>query len=96
MGIGLALMEEFMPGKTESFDTYYIPTSMDMPDVDAMVIEEAEPTGPFGAKGLGEPALVPQAASIINGVRDATGVCVYDLPCHVERLKGLLEARKKG
>jgi CO/xanthine dehydrogenase Mo-binding subunit len=96
MGIGLALMEEFIPGKTESFDTYYIPTSMDMPEVDVMVVEEAEPTGPFGAKGLGEPALVPQAASIVNAVRDATGACVYDLPCHVERLKGLLEARKKG
>ena len=95
MGIGLALMEEFIPGKTGSFDTYYLPTSVDVPDVVAMTVEDAEPTGPFGAKGLGEPALVPQAASIINAVRDATGVCCYDLPCHVERLKGLLEARKK-
>ena len=96
MGIGLALMEEFVPGKTESFDTYYIPTSMDMPEVVTMVVEDPEPTGPFGAKGLGEPALIPQAASIVNALRDATGACVYDLPCHVERLKGLLEARKKG
>ena len=93
MGIGLALMEEFVPGKTTSFDTYYIPTSMDMPEVDVMVVEDPEPTGPFGAKGLGEPALIPQSASIINAIRDATGVRAYDLPCHLERLKGLLERR---
>lgn len=95
MGIGLALMEEFIPGRTTSFDTYYIPTSMDMPEVDVMVVEDEEPTGPFGAKGLGEPALIPQAASIVNAIRDATGLAVYDLPCNMERLKGLLEDKKK-
>jgi CO/xanthine dehydrogenase Mo-binding subunit len=94
MGIGLALMEEFIPGKTASFDTYYIPTSMDMPRVEVFIVEEEEPTGPFGAKGVGEPALIPQAASVVNAIRDATGVAVYELPCHVERLKGLMEKKK--
>ena len=94
MGIGLALMEEFIPGKTASFDTYYIPTSMDMPRVDVFLVEDEEPTGPFGAKGVGEPALIPQAASVVNAIRDATGVAVYELPCHVERLKGLMEKKK--
>ena len=94
MGIGLALMEEFIPGKTASFDTYYIPTSMDMPRVEVFIVEDEEPTGPFGAKGVGEPALVPQAASVVNAIRDATGVAVYELPCHVERLKGLMEKKK--
>jgi CO/xanthine dehydrogenase Mo-binding subunit len=94
MGIGLALMEEFIPGKTASFDTYYIPTSMDMPRVEVFLVEDGEPTGPFGAKGVGEPALIPQAASIANAIRDAAGVRVYELPCHMERLKGLMEDKK--
>lgn len=95
MGIGLALMEEYIPGKTASFDTYYIPTSMDMPDVEAFLVEDAEPTGPYGAKGVGEPALIPQAAAIVNAVRDATGVQVYELPCDVERLKLLIERKNQ-
>jgi CO/xanthine dehydrogenase Mo-binding subunit len=90
MGIGFGLMEEFIPGKTTSFDTYYVPTSMDMPEIEVMLVEDPEPTGPFGAKGVGEPALIPQAASLINAVRDAVGVNVFELPCDVERLKILL------
>ncbi len=93
MGIGLALMEQFVPTKTTSFDTYYIPTSMDMPEVEAFLVEDAEPTGPYGAKGVGEPALIPQAASVVNAIRDATGVQVYDLPCDVEKLKLLIEQK---
>jgi CO/xanthine dehydrogenase Mo-binding subunit len=94
MGVGLALMEEFVPGKTTSFDTYYIPTSMDMPEVETFLVEDEEPTGPYGAKGVGEPALIPQAASIVDAIRDATGVKVYELPCDVERLKLLIEKGK--
>jgi CO/xanthine dehydrogenase Mo-binding subunit len=80
---------------TESLDTYYIPTSLDMPQVEVFIVEDEEPTGPYGAKGVGEPALIPQAASIINAIRDATGVAVAELPCHIERLKILLETRGK-
>ena len=58
------------------------------------LVEDEEPTGPFGAKGVGEPALIPQAASVVNAIRDATGVEVYELPCHMERLKGLMEKKK--
>jgi CO/xanthine dehydrogenase Mo-binding subunit len=94
MGVGFALMEEFIPGKTSSFDTYYIPTSMDMPEIEVMLVEDPEPTGPYGAKGVGEPALIPQGASIINAIRDAVNINVYDLPCHVERLKLLLEKKE--
>ncbi|MCX8021758.1 MAG: xanthine dehydrogenase family protein molybdopterin-binding subunit [Syntrophorhabdaceae bacterium] len=90
MGIGFALMEEFIPGKTESLDNYYIPTSMDMPAMEAFIVEDEEPTGPFGAKGVGEPALIPQAAAIANAITDAVGVRPYELPCDLERLKKLL------
>jgi CO/xanthine dehydrogenase Mo-binding subunit len=67
---------------------------MDMPDVEVFVVEDREPTGPFGAKGVGEPALIPQAASIVNAIKDATGVRPFELPCHIERLKMLLEKAK--
>ncbi|HOD75975.1 MAG TPA: molybdopterin-dependent oxidoreductase, partial [Syntrophorhabdaceae bacterium] len=96
MGIGLALMEEFIPGKTGSFDNYYLPTSMDMPEVEAMIVEDREPTGPFGAKGVGEPALIPQAAAIVNAIKDATGVRMRQLPCDIERLKLALEKDKEN
>ncbi len=95
MGIGLALMEEFIPSKTTSFDTYYIPTAMDMPEVTVLIVEDEEPTGPYGAKGVGEPALIPQAASIVNAIRDAVDVRVFELPCDIERLKILMEKRGK-
>ena len=95
MGIGLALMEEFIPGKSESLDNYYMPTSMDMPDIEVLIVEDEEPTGPFGAKGVGEPALIPQAASIMNAIQDAEGVRPFQLPCHIERLKKLIEDKKK-
>jgi CO/xanthine dehydrogenase Mo-binding subunit len=94
MGVGFALMEEFVPKKSESFDNYYMPTSMDMPDVEVFIVEDREPTGPFGAKGVGEPALIPQAASIVNAIKDAAGVRAYELPCHIERLKKLIEDKK--
>ena len=94
MGVGFALMEEFIPGKSESLDNYYMPTSVDMPEVEVLIVEEEEPTGPFGAKGVGEPALIPQAASIMNAIKDAVGVTPFQLPCHIERLKKLIEDRK--
>ncbi|MFN3533859.1 MAG: xanthine dehydrogenase family protein molybdopterin-binding subunit, partial [Desulfatiglandales bacterium] len=86
MGIGLALMEEFVPGKTLNLNNYYVPTIKDMPEVETILIEDPEPTGPYGAKGVGEPALIPQAASIVNAIRDATGMRVLKLPCNFERL----------
>ena len=95
MGIGFALMEEFVPGRTESLDTYYLPTSADMPEIEALIIENHEPTGPFGAKGVGEPALIPQAASIVNAICDATGVRPFRLPVDMERLKELLGKKRE-
>jgi CO/xanthine dehydrogenase Mo-binding subunit len=59
---------------------------MDMPSVETYLVEDQEPTGPYGAKGVGEPALIPQAASILNAIKDATGVRGFELPCNFERL----------
>src|SRR5258705_11839124 len=72
-GLGLALMEEFIPGRTENLHDYLIPTFGDMPDIDVLLIEDREPLGPYGAKGIGEPAPIPTAPAILGASRHATG-----------------------
>lgn len=86
MGMGFALMEEFVPGTTESMKDYHIPTCADMPEIIPIIVEAPEPTGPFGAKGVGEPALIPTAPAILNAVADALGVRIYELPANLERV----------
>jgi len=86
MGTGFALMEDFIPGETTSFVDYLIPTSKDVPEVIPIIVEDEEPTGPFGAKGVGEPALIPSAPAILNAIADAIGERVYHLPANLERV----------
>lgn len=93
MGVGFALMEEYIPGKTISFVNYLIPTSKDVPEIIPILIEDREPSGPFGAKGVGEPALIPSAPAILNAIADAIGERIYDLPANLERV---LEAVQKS
>ena len=63
-GLGFALMEEYLPGLTENLHDYLIPTIGDVPPIEVMLIEDAESLGPYGAKGVGEPGLVPTAPAI--------------------------------
>jgi CO/xanthine dehydrogenase Mo-binding subunit len=86
MGTGFALMEEYVPGEATSFVNYLIPTSKDVPEVIPIIVEDEEPTGPFGAKGVGEPALIPSAPAILNAIADAIGQRIYDLPANLERV----------
>jgi nicotinate dehydrogenase large molybdopterin subunit len=86
MGMGFALMEEFVPAKTESMKDYHIPTCADMPEIIPIIVEDPEPTGPYGAKGVGEPALIPTAPAILNAIADALGVRIFDLPANLERV----------
>ncbi len=86
MGIGFALMEEFTPGQTISMKDYHIPTCADIPEIVPMIVESSEPTGPFGAKGVGEPALIPTAPAILNALADALGQRIYSLPANLERV----------
>ncbi len=92
MGMGFALMEEYVPGETTSFVNYLIPTSKDIPEVIPILVEENEPSGPFGAKGVGEPALIPCAPAILNAIANAIGERIYQLPANLERV---LEAVRK-
>jgi CO/xanthine dehydrogenase Mo-binding subunit len=80
-------MEEYIPGETISFVNYLVPTSKDIPEVIPIIVEDQEPTGPFGAKGLGEAALIPTAPAIMNAIADAIGHRIYHLPASLERVK---------
>ena len=85
-GLGLALIEEFVAGRTENLHDYLIPTVGDMPAVKIHLIEDREPEGPFGAKGVGEPALIATAPAILGAIRNATGVRVTRVPVLPHRL----------
>jgi CO/xanthine dehydrogenase Mo-binding subunit/aerobic-type carbon monoxide dehydrogenase small subunit (CoxS/CutS family) len=89
-GLGLALMEEYVPGKTENLHDYLIPTIGDIPQMEVLLIEDEEPLGPFGAKGVGEPGLVPTAPAIFGAIRHATGVRVLEAPMLPHRLKAAM------
>lgn len=86
-GIGMALMEEYIPGRTENLHDYLIPTIGDVPPIETILIEVPDPEGPFGAKGLGEHVLIPTAPAILNAIRHATGVLVTKVPATPTRIR---------
>jgi aldehyde oxidoreductase len=91
-GIGLALMEEYIPGRTENLHDYLIPTIGDVPPIESILVEVPDPEGPFGAKGLGEHVLIPTAPAILNGIRHATGARLDRVPALPHRIRDALKA----
>lgn len=89
-GLGMALMEEYHAGLTDNLHDYLIPTVGDMPHVVVHIVEDAEPLGPYGAKGVGEPALIPTAPAILNAIRHATGARITHLPATPDRVLAAL------
>jgi len=99
MGVGFALQEEIVfdgAGRqlNASLTNYIVPTSLDMPDIEVDIVESYDPTGPFGAKGVGEPTSVPTAAAILNAIYDAVGVRLTTLPATAERV--LMAIKQNG
>ena len=100
MGIGFGLQEEILFDEGEQLNpnltNYIMPTSLDMPKIDVDIVKNYDPTGPFGAKGVGEPTSVPTAAAIANAIYDAVGVRITSLPATAEKvLKGINEQRSQ-
>jgi aldehyde oxidoreductase len=95
-GLGMALLEEFSPGKGENLHDYLIPTIGDMPPVESILIEDPSPAGPFGAKGIGEQALIPTAPAILNALYDAAGVRIRKLPATPDKVRAAILARAAG
>ena len=95
-GLGMALMEEFFPGKGENLHDYLIPSLGDMPPVESILIEDPSSIGPFGAKGIGEQAVIPTAPAILNAIHDAIGVRIRRLPATPDRIRAALLASASG
>ncbi len=85
-GLGMALMEEYIPGRTENLHDYLIPTTGDMPRIRSILLEVPDPEGPMGAKGLGEHVLIPTAPAILNAIRHASGARLTRLPALPHRV----------
>jgi len=89
-GLGYALMEEFELAegyiKTPSLAEYLVPTVLDFPDTEVIILESGTGFGPFGAKGIGEPALTPAAPAVANAVASALGVRISQLPLTPKRV----------
>jgi CO/xanthine dehydrogenase Mo-binding subunit len=95
-GLGMALMEEFFPGKGENLHDYLIPSAGDVPPVESILIEDASSIGPFGAKGIGEQAVIPTAPAILNAIHDAIGVRIHRIPATPDRVRAAILAKANG
>jgi len=99
-GLGYALMERvdydqgFM--QATNFDEYLIPTALDVPEIVGVFVEKPYDDGPFGAKNIGEPGMVPAAPAILNAIYNATGRRIRDLPANPERVLLGHDLRKEG
>ncbi len=95
-GLGMALMEEFFPGKGENLHDYLIPSAGDVPPIESILIEDPSPIGPYGAKGIGEQAVIPTAPAILNAIHDATGVRIHRVPATPDRVRAAILAKANG
>ncbi|HEV2438792.1 MAG TPA: xanthine dehydrogenase family protein molybdopterin-binding subunit [bacterium] len=100
MGIGQALTEEVVVENGNNLSTlfagYLIPTALDLPDVQAVIVESGEGKGPFGARGIGEPPTGPPPAAIASAIENATGARLRELPMTPERVLRALDAQQKN
>jgi CO/xanthine dehydrogenase Mo-binding subunit len=89
-GLGFGLMEDYLEVDgvpwTWNFHDYIIPTSKDVPDIESIVLESGSGKGPFGAKGIGEPAISAAGPAAVNAIKDAIGVRITHLPVTAERI----------
>lgn len=98
--LGQALMEDYqtVEGRpvTANFAKYILPTSLDVPHVTSVIVEDPDPIGPLGVKGIGEPAMVPTIPAIMNAVYDAVGVRITSLPATPEKVLEAIRRKEQA
>lgn len=100
MGIGYTLYEDVIMEKgyhkTTNFSNYIIPTIRETPEIQTIPVEIPEPSGPFGAKGIGEVVMIPIISATMSAIYDAVGVRINHLPATPERIyKEIKSAKQK-
>jgi CO/xanthine dehydrogenase Mo-binding subunit len=99
MGIGFALSEKVEVNKgyvkNPDFNNYIIQTAQDMPEIYPIIVEAYSEEGPYGAKGVGEPALIPAAPAILNAVYDAIGIRFTKLPLTADVVLAAIKSKNK-
>lgn len=96
--VGQALMEDYQQVDghtiTPGFAKYILPTSLDVPQVTSVLVEDRDPNNPLGVKGIGEPAMVPTSPAIMNAIYDAIGVRITSLPATPEKILAALREKR--
>ena len=97
--LGQALMEDYKLENghttTPGFAKYILPTSLDVPHVTSIIVEDPDPIGPLGVKGIGEPAMVPTIPAIMNAIYDAVGVRITSLPATPEKVRMAIRDKER-
>jgi CO/xanthine dehydrogenase Mo-binding subunit len=98
--LGQGLMEDYrtVAGRatTPNLAKYILPTSLDVPHVTSAILEDPDPIGPLGVKGIGEPAMIPTIPAIMNAIYDAVGVRITELPATPEKVLAAIKAKDKA
>jgi CO/xanthine dehydrogenase Mo-binding subunit len=98
-GMGFGLMEDYLEVEgvpwTWTLHEYLVPTSKDVPDIKTVVLQSKTGKGPFGAKGIGEPAITAAAPAVVNAIRDAIGVRIDHIPATPERIFFALRGKEE-
>jgi CO/xanthine dehydrogenase Mo-binding subunit len=97
--LGQGLMEDYKLDQghtsTHGFAKYILPTALDVPRVTSIIVEDPDPIGPLGVKGIGEPAMVPTIPAIMNAIYDAVGVRITALPATPEKVLMAIREKEK-
>lgn len=98
-GIGMALMEEVIYGPdgrilNAGFTDYILPSVRDVPNIEAVIVEHEDPSGPFGAHGVGEPPLIGATPAVLGAIHDALGVPIRQTPATPERVWRVIQQAK--
>jgi aldehyde oxidoreductase len=94
MGVGFALREEYVAGKTRDWVSFKFPTIRTSFEMETLIRETPRPKGPLGATGIGEMCMVPTAPAVINAIKNAAGIWICDLPATPEKIKAALNPEK--
>lgn len=95
MGVGYALREEYVAGKTTDWATLKFPSIRQNFEMETILVETPRANGPLGATGVGEMCMVPTAPAVVNAIKNAVGVWICDLPATPDKIKAALAASKR-